>query len=428
MRKSLRGRFRVWDLGTDQYNHSDLVYNWDKLDEIVGGTDGSTGLSNSQAYPANVDSRWLGSTSKILNNSPNYPGGDYGSVVQQEGGRTLYTIAAGLNFNDVPLGTVVAWWRPAAGLEVPNGWEICDGRTITKHSFPTSGASITLPDLRNKTILGSSTTQAVNAVGGVYEINQTLKAGASDGPTGAPGLGYDVSAEAGWPTATGAMSRSGTNYVRDLTHYHDANVPGGSSLTIPNHTHDISKHTHKISDHYHPITPHTHNFAHQHVMPDHFHYGDDSNATKPFDMGPPYGTKADNNGLRKVRAADDAYQNYHIVASAGHVHNVTPKNYTGTVFQASNKATGNPINLDTSLGGPNRTEKSITDINGTQTATYTETAVSSIDNKSAASTGSTVVNNVVQGHTANATMSVNPRTEYVGLLYIMKVRVSTNII
>lgn len=70
---------------------------------------------------------------------------------------------------DVPIGGVIDWWRPNNTIGVPAGYAVCDGTVITSanHDFGT-GASITLPDLRNVFVLGANigTTDGNAAVGG----------------------------------------------------------------------------------------------------------------------------------------------------------------------------------------------------------------------------------------------------------------------
>lgn len=72
-----------------------------------------------------------------------------------------------------PLGFVGSWWRPASTYDAgagagnpPPGWEVCDGRVLVQadHDFGPIG-SITLPDLRNKFILGANIANADGAAG-----------------------------------------------------------------------------------------------------------------------------------------------------------------------------------------------------------------------------------------------------------------------
>lgn len=77
-----------------------------------------------------------------------------------------------------PIGAVIAWWRPTSGVGLPSGWVPCNGATYTtgQHDFGT-GASITVPDLRNRFILGASSTQT-----------DAQAAAGDDSTAGAPGI------------------------------------------------------------------------------------------------------------------------------------------------------------------------------------------------------------------------------------------------
>lgn len=81
----------------------------------------------------------------------------------------------------VPVGTVIAWFRPSALTGLPSGWLVADGSTVldANHDFA-EATSITLPDLRNKFILGAATSgtgtgtgtpPAIGGVGGAHVVN-----------------------------------------------------------------------------------------------------------------------------------------------------------------------------------------------------------------------------------------------------------------
>jgi len=88
-----------------------------------------------------------------------------------------------------PAGTIIAF----AASAVPNGWLSCDGSSVTTASYPTlfaviaysyggSGASFTLPDLRNRVPIGAGTgtgltARSLAATGGAATV--TLTAGES---------------------------------------------------------------------------------------------------------------------------------------------------------------------------------------------------------------------------------------------------------
>ncbi|MBX5484122.1 MAG: hypothetical protein IRZ16_20035 [Myxococcaceae bacterium] len=63
----------------------------------------------------------------------------------------------------VPIGTVIDWWRPNADIQVPDAWQICDGRTVTDPASPLNG--VQLPDLGDRFILGAADAASMGPVG-----------------------------------------------------------------------------------------------------------------------------------------------------------------------------------------------------------------------------------------------------------------------
>lgn len=124
-----------------------------------------------------------------------------------------------LDPNVLPIGTIIPYWRPTNSHALPTGWLECNGASViaANHDF-TGGGTITLPDLRNKYMLGADSTKAIGTAG---TLNNLV--------TGAPGV------------STGGDTNAGGFNVRDLTHTH----------TIA-HTHDFS-HTHGMADHNHDV-------------------------------------------------------------------------------------------------------------------------------------------------------------------------------
>lgn len=144
-------RFKVWpNKTTDSYNTTDLTGNWDLLDSMIGVPSGGT------AWPPTTG----------------IDGGIYREVKILQDERT-------------PIGTIIPWWRPNDSITIPAGFVECIGQVLnsSQHNF-SGGGSITLPDLRNKFMLGADSTftrgTAETAVG----------SGNIDAASGAPGLGY----------------------------------------------------------------------------------------------------------------------------------------------------------------------------------------------------------------------------------------------
>ena len=65
---------------------------------------------------------------------------------------------------DIPIGTVIDWWRPSSNTPLPQGYEICDGGVVNDPDSPLAGVEI--PDLRNKFILGSDSQSGIGQSGG----------------------------------------------------------------------------------------------------------------------------------------------------------------------------------------------------------------------------------------------------------------------
>lgn len=275
MRNSKNGRFVIWDLTSDPFDHTQLTTNFDRLDSMIGGPNGSAGLSGTR--PTGTASNWLS-----LGDSANDP---YN--------RSLYSIITGLNYNDVPLGTVVYWWRPNPVIDLPNGWVVCDGSKYTNnttvtppvvlHSYPFT--TITVPDLRNKFVLGAYETNAdshLTAVPSPALRRDGLPSTPNDNQLAGPGIGYssttDDFAGAVAARSTAKFLGVGSNVPRNLLHVHD---PGSYRMmdhyhefthfhSMAGHTHD-NWHIHEVGEHLHWM-PHTHSLSgHSHNM-DHQHY------------------------------------------------------------------------------------------------------------------------------------------------------------
>lgn len=192
-------RFRVWPAGTDSYSHSDLTQNWDTLDGIIG-------------IPSSGD--WPPTTG--------IDGGIYNEVLLLQDERT-------------PIGTVVAWFRPNGATSIPTNWHACDGTTLTSsfHDFP-GGGSVTLPDLRNRFILGADASDA-NGAAAANVGDATI-----DTSSGAPG-----------PQASGGSNK----IVQSISQ-------------MPSHTHTFAGN---------PLNSHVHTFTGNALgpMPPHSHYSVD---------------------------------------------------------------------------------------------------------------------------------------------------------
>lgn len=221
-RRSKFGRFQVANEASDPFKHTDVAYNLDNLDVMIGSDHARYGIGDDFNNPSTTapsgTEYWL---------APQDP-----TVMINFGVRSLYNIVRGLDYNDVPLGAVFAWWRPSSVVALPAGCVPCDGASYTgtdKHSYQADGfTTITVPDLRNAMILGAN---AAVTDGTTAVTPSTQSAG--DGP--------------------GIRGTGGTNVPRALTHTHGLNT-----LAVGAHTHGITDHTHGNQNHFHGME-HIHN-------------------------------------------------------------------------------------------------------------------------------------------------------------------------
>lgn len=182
-------------------------------------------------------------------------GGIPSNRVAGDAGLTYSALDAVSQRQIVPLGSVIAWWRPTNTIAIPTGWAIGDGSTITStnHDFGTGG-SIVLPDLRNKFILGASSSLAddaaattgdavgnapgIRGAGGSHAHTHTI---VNDGPgtssngththTGSTSGAIDNSAVLGSLHSIGGFQDA---------HYHNLLIDGGAGA----HSHTVNAHAH----------------------------------------------------------------------------------------------------------------------------------------------------------------------------------------
>jgi len=478
MRNSKKGRLKVWDRAQDSFIGDDLVFNFDTIDAIIGGPNGYAG-SSGNSYTGSA-STWLGNNDVIATSaSTKYPGTTNGGYQNQVGKRSLYSVVSGLNYNDVPLGTIIQWWRPTRDIGIPDGWQPCDGSTIAQanHSFPLPGP-ITVPDLRNKMVIGAdATVPGIKAFNGYAldanaqpALNQnnlwTSGAPKAAGQAFAPGIGYDSGLES-------PNSLTGSNVEKPINHYHD-----GGLLHIQNHYHDI-QHTHTVKSHTHSIQSHTHVHSHVHLTPNHVHNFNQSSdiTTRPAPWGQEYFTRvkpssqagdpfvantthvhgADLKGAGKTGDRDPiGWSSEHGLYPNGGASDPWPyagNNPAGLTFPGSytysnvtSKPTlaqatsttfvGHNLNETTDVGRITGTpyELIITGPSGDQS---TNTLKDNSGRMSGQVNGDIIEQNGVKiadqmkvtGLTGNSGQApINTRPQYVGLLYLIKVKVSTNVI
>lgn len=202
-------RFRVWPAGSDNFSHADLADNWDNLDALIG-------VPSSGNWPPTTG----------------IDGGIYHEVLLLQDER-------------VPIGTVVAWFRPNGATAIPTNWAACDGTALSsgQHNFP-GGGTVTLPDLRNKFILGANAADANGAAAAL------VTDGTIDSATGAPG-----------PQASGGSNKIVQSIAQMPSHNHTF-----SGNALGSHVHSftgnalpaMAPHSHYSVDYPDQFTPHEH--------------------------------------------------------------------------------------------------------------------------------------------------------------------------
>jgi hypothetical protein len=188
----------VWDLAADPYDHSELAGNWSNVDSHnhtagKGVQIPSAGIADGSITTAKLaDNSVTGA--KIVDGT--ITGADIASA-------TITADKLDSAIDTTRLGVVVAWFRPSLSFAVPSKYHICDGSTLiesTDHDW-TGAGNVTIPDLRNKMILGAATS--------------------------------------GTGTGTGTPPAE--------------NATGGSMSTSLAHAHTVASHSHTVNSHAHSI-------------------------------------------------------------------------------------------------------------------------------------------------------------------------------
>jgi hypothetical protein len=162
----------AWDLGDDPYDHSQLANNWTAVDThdhtpgkgkliptqgIQDAAVTTAKIADGAVTPAKIPNDSITSTQLATN--------AVGTVEIQDASITKPKLAAGIITGDIiepqflPIGTVIAWYRPNTGVAFPSGgWEVCDGRSWSLITNVWGVSTGNIPDLSNKFILGAGTT------------------------------------------------------------------------------------------------------------------------------------------------------------------------------------------------------------------------------------------------------------------------------
>jgi hypothetical protein len=152
---------------------------------------------------------------------PAKPGTFPTTFLAADGGILQAHLAPQVVNNEVPIGGIIEWWRPAASVPVPAGFVVCDGSPVAagQHDFPGIATGINVPDLRNVFILGADQTKGHAA--------------------GATGTSSDATADAPGVAGTGGSNAHTLTTAQLANHNHGGATGGGvtSSNSPNNHTH-----------------------------------------------------------------------------------------------------------------------------------------------------------------------------------------------
>lgn len=185
--------FKVWDLLTDRFNHTELAQNWDAVDahDHTGGNRGLK-IPRSGILPGAIDASLIDNSLK-----PSAGAADNIEGLRRLGtasgqalpGDTLITktqLVAAVQQAMFSPGDIKATAAAVTAGSEPTGWLICDGRTITNGrtiypelflalggvSSPYGGVTTTdfkLPDYSGRTLVGKGT-----PIGATGATNHTL--------------------------------------------------------------------------------------------------------------------------------------------------------------------------------------------------------------------------------------------------------------
>lgn len=190
-------RFRVWPDGTDSYDYSDLATNWNTLDAIIG------------APPFPPCRKWP-------------PTEGLGGGLWREIQKAKEAM--------IPVGAVLPWFRANTTMQVPNGWVLADGSTIPpeEHEIPNVSGPYTVPDLRNRFVLGASSLHEIDSSGVDITSGLINSSAGAPGPQGIGGENTTVLTTAQMASHLHAGSVTGWG-PREWTWYSDS----GSEIKYP---------------------------------------------------------------------------------------------------------------------------------------------------------------------------------------------------
>lgn len=174
-----------------------------------------------------------------------------------------------LDPNIIPVGTVIAWYRPSDLTPLPTNWIVADGQSVADHDFA-EGTPIVVPDMRNRFILGAvasgggagvGSSPTIGGTGGSHTLNlqhaHVVDSHAHVVNSHAHGIIDDSHSHLFWDDSFNvwrALQQRGSGvHLRAVDPYstwrQNLYLPGLNSLLAENHEHDsgpipMSTHVH----------------------------------------------------------------------------------------------------------------------------------------------------------------------------------------
>jgi hypothetical protein len=167
----------------------------------------------------------------------------------------------------VPLKTVLMYHADATNESIPAGYEVCDGRTLSSgnHNIAGGTAPYTLPDLRNRFLLGADITKGATDPG-----NSGSNATDAPGPMGRGGAHVKTLSLGELPshTHTGSTDSTGLHtHTGSTTDAGGAHSHTGAIGTAGAHAHSGSSIS-SVGDHAHTGTAVAAGGTHTHTLTD----------------------------------------------------------------------------------------------------------------------------------------------------------------
>lgn len=128
--------------------------------------------------------------------------------------------------NPLPVGSIIAY----GGSEAPNGWLLCDGRTISQATYPNLVAVIgtSVPDLRSRFIIGAGqgnglSNYPIKSTGGMETVTLNV-----DQMPSHQHYGFGEIND-GWPFGSSGNNQMGSHGGIDYdNHYYGTSNAGGN--------------------------------------------------------------------------------------------------------------------------------------------------------------------------------------------------------